>query len=147
MTTCVQSWVITLVYVPTVHQQADIFTKPLGGQAFRLHQDVLMLVYTAKLSSSSELVATAGVSSKVSLPAGALSKSSLTVGALPKSQLIKLLAQFCIKMGSNILHWTLLWVKFSPPLQNQTSYWLNLLSKVNSQLDVQQEHLLGKQLI
>ena len=34
VTECVHRGIITLVYVPTVHQRADIFTKPLGGQVF-----------------------------------------------------------------------------------------------------------------
>jgi len=145
VTECVHRGIITLVYVPTVQQRADIFTKPLGGQVFRLHQDVLMSVDPAKLSSSSALVVTAGVSPKLSLSAGALSSSSLSAGASHTSQLIKLLAQCRIKMSErNVLRWTLLRIKLFPPLRNQTSFWLDLLRKVDRQLDALQARLLGK---
>jgi len=91
------------------------------------------------------LVVTAGVSPKLSLSAGALSSSSLSAGASHTSQLIKLLAQCRIKMSErNVLRWTLLRIKLFPPLRNQTSFWLDLLRKVDRQLDALQARLLGK---
>ena len=99
---CVHHWIITLVYVPIIYQHANIFTKPLGGQAFRLHMDVIMSISHAKLPSSSTFVVTAGASPTL----------SLTVGASTTSQLIKPLAQCSIKMSErNVLCWTLLLVK------------------------------------
>ena len=104
-----------------------------------------MSVDPAKLSSSSALVVTAGDSPKLSLPAGALSSSSLSAGASHTSQLIKQLAQCRIKMSErNVLRWTLLRVKLSPPLRNQKSFWLDMLRKVDCQLNALQARLLGK---